>query len=335
MSLAVLPDVIGSHNGRDVFNLVHYVIRAFYEDESVIIMDKLLRQKHGERIKDEDIAKQLHLQTKQVRKYLNRLESHQLVHSEVVHVERQHQTLWFIDFKHFVNVVKLRLFKMNETVRDKLRQETHTQTYYCPNPACGKRFNALDAQMLMDRSTALFICDNIVCKHQLKCDDNRGRISEISTRTMRMQQQLQTLQQLLKKIENLILPSRPVSGFASESGDTRANRRSGTGARGSRSHEQQHGPLTYLGDSVDVVVNLKLNSVAEDEFVDVHIPEPVHAAPPPSAPSNETPILTEWQAAWLEHSQQQTEISNGTNQSGDRALDVRIPAGDDEFEDFI
>ena len=91
--------------------LIATVARAFYEDDAVMVVDVLLRDKF---LRDDDMSARLSLPAKQLRKTLEGLQSEHLVKFELVDDlstgGSQATKFWYIDYNHAVNAIRLRLY---------------------------------------------------------------------------------------------------------------------------------------------------------------------------------------------------------------------------------
>ncbi len=64
----------------------------------------------------------------------------------------------YIDYKHFVDVVKYRLFLMSNYLRESEQLEIERQTFRCSNDDCGREYTALEAQLLLTPGVYEFHC---------------------------------------------------------------------------------------------------------------------------------------------------------------------------------
>jgi len=108
--------------------VIRMVVRAFYDDEVVVVMDGLLMLTDARRntvssMREQDLATELKLQHTFVRRCLAQLEKDCLVRSREVkethgNREQNHQ-YWWVDHKQALDAIKLRMRRM----RKKLEQE--------------------------------------------------------------------------------------------------------------------------------------------------------------------------------------------------------------------
>jgi len=150
-------------------SLISTVARAFYEDEAVMLVDVLLRDKF---LRDDDMSVRLSLPAKQLRKTLEFLQTEHIVKFELVDDlstgGSQATKFWYIDYNHAVNVIRLRIYLL----RTKLEQDelkARSNSYYAcpgfhakPKPRCNGKYNETEAQQMVDPNTGLFLCQECV-----------------------------------------------------------------------------------------------------------------------------------------------------------------------------
>ncbi|CBN78187.1 conserved unknown protein [Ectocarpus siliculosus] len=103
--------------------LVSTIARAFYTDITVLVVDTLIREKYI-KDKDEELGSRLNLQPKQVRSALAELLAEGFAAKEMMSDEiysGRSSNYWYIDLRHAVNVILLRVFQMKEILSQ--RQE--------------------------------------------------------------------------------------------------------------------------------------------------------------------------------------------------------------------
>ena len=108
------------------------------------------------------MGKVVNLQHKQVRKILSELHRDHMVCTEALNDKRHggssSMTYWYIDYKYFVDVVKYRLYKMSEFLKEREQMEMVRQIYLCSNASCGREYTALEAQRLNTPRQYEFLC---------------------------------------------------------------------------------------------------------------------------------------------------------------------------------
>eukprot|EP00897_Mesotaenium_endlicherianum_P001830 jgi/Mesen1/1675/ME000137S00591 len=184
--------------------LVKLVSRAFYNDEvparqpsknakaekmenkgiAVVVLDALARRQW---MREEELARQLHLHPKQLRRTLHALEDELLIVREqrkenVKATERYNRaaaahtaeeakeeeggelkmkkhthTYCCIDYAQIYDVTRYRIHRARRAIKDELEDRNTLQEYVCPK--CASRYTALDASRLLDYSTGELKCD--------------------------------------------------------------------------------------------------------------------------------------------------------------------------------
>ncbi|KAJ2130007.1 hypothetical protein GGH17_003917, partial [Coemansia sp. RSA 788] len=127
-----------SDDGLEIVRrLVDVVARTFYKDEHIIALDYLNRH---EIARTDVLSRYLHVKPKEVHKIYNELEKHRLVKVMVrsdeptdnnIYQRRGKQRYYYIDYKQFVDVVKWRMYKLQEQVRSGMDKEQENLGYDC------------------------------------------------------------------------------------------------------------------------------------------------------------------------------------------------------------
>lgn len=94
------------------------------------------------------------------------------------------------------------------------REELESQGYVCPQ--CRKAFTTLDAGTLVDPYRGGFFCD--VCDHELQDNENEEEVRGSKDRTKRLMEQTTTIRDLLKRMDDVILPRCIASAAAGREG---------------------------------------------------------------------------------------------------------------------
>lgn len=148
--------------------LISTVARAFYEDEAVMLIDVLLRDKF---LRDDDMSVRLSLPAKQLRQTLQFLQREHIVKYELVDDlatgGSQATKFWYIDYNHAVNAIRLRIYLLRTKLEKDELQARSNSYYMCPGfnavPArCNGKYNETQAQSIVDISTGLFLCQECV-----------------------------------------------------------------------------------------------------------------------------------------------------------------------------
>ncbi|KAL5523175.1 hypothetical protein ACEPAF_1442 [Sanghuangporus sanghuang] len=192
--------------------LVQYVSRAFYEPKFVIIMDQLARHPV---LKDDDLAGRIGLQAKELNKLMA-----VLLNDRLVQVHRQNELkegaqrsigkqYYFIDYRHFCNVVKWRVAEMRRLIDSTLRNELDNKGYICPN--CKATFQPLEVDRLMDYARGAFLCDQCTTSpggpHELVPNEDEESVRGSKDRMERFNYQTKFIREGLRKSEQMTLPA--------------------------------------------------------------------------------------------------------------------------------
>ncbi|CAF0731107.1 unnamed protein product [Adineta steineri] len=145
--------------------LIRFIMRTFYEVPKSLVIEYIY---HYERIKQQDLADLLCLDTKLVRSFIQEfkrdkfiIEDHRLESNDGTTGRRtQDQYYYKIDTTTFINVVRYRLIHMQMHVESFERQQTYKQSNYkCEQ--CAKEYTELDVGKLYDFTQDTFIC--LIC----------------------------------------------------------------------------------------------------------------------------------------------------------------------------
>ncbi|KAL6131398.1 hypothetical protein ACLB2K_069774 [Fragaria x ananassa] len=223
--------------------LVRLVAGAFYDDDissktdnsqpksgrsvdnrgiGVVVLEALSRRQW---VREEDLAKDLNLNSKQLRRTLRFFEEEKLVtrdHRKERHAKKEGEekikmytySYCCLDYAQMYDVVRYRLHRMKKKLKEKLEDK---------NTNCGRRYDALDALRLISMEDGDFHCGE--CKGKLVAveTDNDvaspqigdGESSIISRRQMReqskamlrnMEEQLKPLMEQINKVKDLPVP---------------------------------------------------------------------------------------------------------------------------------
>ncbi|XP_049394297.1 transcription initiation factor IIE subunit alpha-like [Solanum stenotomum] len=241
--------------------LVKLAARAFYDDITtkgdnqpksgrsdnrgiaVVILDALTRRQW---VREEDLAKDLKLHTKQLRRTLRFFEEEKLItrdhrkegakgakvyNSAVAatvdglqngkegddKIKMHTHSYCCLDYAQIYDVVRYRLHRMKKKLRDELDNKNTVQEYICPN--CGKRYTALDALRLISPVDEYFHCescngelvaesDKLASQGTTDGDDNdrRRRREKLEDMLHRVEAQLKPLMDQLARVKDLPAP---------------------------------------------------------------------------------------------------------------------------------
>ncbi|KNA21388.1 hypothetical protein SOVF_043640 isoform B [Spinacia oleracea] len=240
--------------------LVKLTARAFYDDIStkgdnqpktsrsdnrgtaVVILDALTRRQW---VREEDLAKDLKLHLKQLRRTLRFFEEEKLVmrdhrketakgvrmHNAAVSATANHHygregddkiklhthSYCCLDYAQIYDVVRYRMHRMKKKLKDELDSKNTIQEYICPN--CNKRYTALDAARLISEDGENFLCES--CQGELvaesdklagqdvgDADENvrRRRREKLKEMLQKMEEQLKPLVEQLNRVKDLAVP---------------------------------------------------------------------------------------------------------------------------------
>lgn len=240
--------------------LVKLTARAFYDDITakgdnqpktgrsdnrgiaVVVLDALTRRQW---VREEDLAKDLKLHLKQLRRTLRFFEEEKLVtrdhrketakgakaYSAAVAATADNLTgrdgeekiklhthsYCCLDYAQIHDVVRYRLHRMKKKLKDELDNKNTVQEYVCPK--CGKRYNALDAIRLISFEDDSFHCES--CNTELVAesdkiasqdigdgDDNarRRRREKLRDMLQKMEVELKPLMDQLSRVKDLDAP---------------------------------------------------------------------------------------------------------------------------------
>ncbi|MED6199625.1 hypothetical protein PIB30_077640 [Stylosanthes scabra] len=241
--------------------LVKLMARAFYDDLTskgdnqpktgrtdnrgiaVVVLDALTRRQW---VREEDLAKDLKLHTKQLRRILRFFEEEKIItrdhrretakgakmYSAAVaatadghsiakegeeKVKLHTHSYCCLDYAQIYDVVRYRLHRMKHKLKDELEDKNTVQEYVCPT--CGKRYNALDALRLISFEDEDFHCescngrlevesDKIASQEAGDGDDNarRRRREKLKDMLQKMEVQLKPLMDQLSRVKDLPVP---------------------------------------------------------------------------------------------------------------------------------
>ncbi|KAL0727512.1 hypothetical protein Bca4012_023605 [Brassica carinata] len=145
----------------------------------VVVLDALMRRQW---VREEDLARDLKKNPKQVRKILRHFEEKHLVtryqrketakrakiynvavaaataHGRAVDNLKLHtQSYCCLDYQHMYDTARLRLQKIKRKLKDELEDKYSLQKYCCPN--CSRKYSALDALRLISMEDDAFHCE--------------------------------------------------------------------------------------------------------------------------------------------------------------------------------
>jgi transcription initiation factor IIE alpha subunit len=188
--------------------LIRFIMRTFYDIPKSLVIEYIY---HHERIKQQDLADRLCLDSKLIRSYIQEfkrdkfiIEDHRLESNDGTTGRRnQDQYYYKIDTTTFINVVKYRLINMQTYVENLERQQTYKQSNYkCEQ--CSKEYTELDIGKLYDLTQDTLIC--LICGGHVHEDIETKEITtnrQIANMSL-FNEQMKPLFQILEKIDEIM-----------------------------------------------------------------------------------------------------------------------------------
>ncbi|WJX36652.1 hypothetical protein P8452_24508 [Trifolium repens] len=285
--------------------LVKLAARAFYDDLTsegdnqpkkgrsdnrgiaVVVLDALTRRQW---VREEDLAKDLKLHTKQLRRTLHLFEDEKIItrdnrretakgakiYSAAVasttgkegeeKVKLHRHSYCCLDYAQIYDVVRYRLHHMKHKLKDELENKNSIREYICTN--CGNRYNSLDVLGLLSSEDGDFLCERcngtLVESDQLAAQEGGDGDGDENARRRRREKLKDMLQKMEVQLEPLIdqlgrVKDLPIPEFGSlQAWEARASAAgraaNGDNAGDSKSHLGYNGaPMPYSGDTKVVV----------------------------------------------------------------------------------
>uniref|UniRef100_A0A1J3F7T7 General transcription factor IIE subunit 1 n=1 Tax=Noccaea caerulescens TaxID=107243 RepID=A0A1J3F7T7_NOCCA len=194
--------------------LVRTVARVFYDNyttvsdnqqksartesrgTAVVVLDALTRRQW---VREEDLAKDLRVNAKQLRKILRHFEEQKMVmryerketakrakmYSVAVsattdgraedNVKLHTHSYCCLDYQQMYDIVRYKLDRIKKKLKSELEDKNTVQEYSCPN--CKRKYNALDALRLISMEDDAFHCEN--CNGELVVECNKLSSKEV------------------------------------------------------------------------------------------------------------------------------------------------------------
>ncbi|KAL3016194.1 hypothetical protein AAZX31_06G199600 [Glycine max] len=275
--------------------LVKLAARAFYDDLTskgenqpksgrsdnrgiaVVILDALTRRQW---VREEDLAKDLKLHTKQLRRTLRFFEEEKIITREYRRETAKGAKMYSaataatVDVQltgkegeeKIYDVVRYRIHRMKKLLKDELDNKNTIEEYICTK--CGKRYNALDALRLVSFEDDDFHCescngklevenDKFVAQEGGDGDENarRRRHEKLKDMLQKMEAQLKPLMDQLSRVKDLPVPE--FGSLLAWEARASAMGRAANGDMSGDSKMSQLGyngaPMPYSGDTKVVV----------------------------------------------------------------------------------
>ena len=113
--------------------LISAVVRAFYDDDAVCLIDVMIRDKF---LRDDDMQQRLQLPSKKLRATLQFLQDEHLVNFELVddlaQGGSQATKFWYIDYNQAVHTITLRLHLLQKELVEAASLAESSSFYQCP-----------------------------------------------------------------------------------------------------------------------------------------------------------------------------------------------------------
>uniref|UniRef100_A0A7S4KGS3 HTH TFE/IIEalpha-type domain-containing protein n=1 Tax=Paramoeba aestuarina TaxID=180227 RepID=A0A7S4KGS3_9EUKA len=185
---------------RQLERVVRLTVRAFFDPAEIVVIDELVRQRQT-KVKDEALAKLLHLKVRDVQRALNKLHPQMIVafekrneKNEVVTSQEENNsgepgqrrqrsknivhTLWYIDYPKFLDMLRYKLSVMQNS---RSQRQSKTNPYECKK--CEKEYDVLVAAL-----GHRFLCEK--CGQPLTekvVNSNHGNLDTLSLLTAQLQ----------------------------------------------------------------------------------------------------------------------------------------------------
>lgn len=179
--------------------LIATVARAFYDDDAVVLIDVLIRDKF---LRDDDMAPRLSLPAKKLRATLQFLQEEHLVNSETVddlaQGGSQATKFYYLDYNRAVHSIRLRIHLLQQKLEQQERQARSSSFYLCPGykqKRCNGRYTEEEAQQVIDMNTGLFLCQQ--CSVLFENDPNQP---SVETYTLQL---VDNTKELKQAVDNL------------------------------------------------------------------------------------------------------------------------------------
>ncbi|KAI0307613.1 TFIIE alpha subunit-domain-containing protein [Multifurca ochricompacta] len=204
--------MLTEENKATLYLLVQHVTRAFYDPRFIVVMDQLSRHQV---LKDDDLAGRVGLQVKELNKLMATLEKDGLIQAHRQNelkegaqrsVGRQY---FYVDYKHFCNVVKWRVAEMHRVIDTGLRNQLDNKGYICPR--CSRSYTPLDADKIADYERGIFICED--CGTELVDNENAENVRGSQDRMQRFNYQMRFIREGLRKSEEMVMPHFDISQY--------------------------------------------------------------------------------------------------------------------------
>lgn len=199
---------------NSVYKLVQFIVRAFYDDVHVVVMEALLNYQTSEinEVREADLVKKVNLRPKTVTQALNELKADFIVVRDTKPVEKKkgqkkftkEEVYWKIDYKQFLDAVRLRMKILANEVSKK---EKADPTYVCTS--CNEEYTAFQVARLLDMNTGCLFCSVCGCEVIESLDSSEKHAETVAgkeTLEVRFNSQLKQIIELLKESSDFVVP---------------------------------------------------------------------------------------------------------------------------------
>ncbi|KAJ3351242.1 General transcription factor IIE subunit 1 [Entophlyctis luteolus] len=189
---------------RVLRELVMRVARSYYQPHYIIILDLLAIRGA---MREEDMATALRISPGDSRKLCKKLVADRIIKANSVLIELKHykitkktsRTYYYIDYKSFVNVLKFKMFKIQEVIRKEIDEHNNNLAYECPS--CKGKYDPYAVLRMMRPEDGLFVCEQ--CQTVLEQEKGTDFENDLSRR---FNMERLPILKLLQQTESLTIP---------------------------------------------------------------------------------------------------------------------------------
>ncbi|KAJ3373094.1 hypothetical protein GGF31_001081 [Allomyces arbusculus] len=195
--------------------LVRRTMRTFFEPKETIIMDFLTSTPLPAPILDMDLGKVLGVTAKEVGHMVARLVTHRLLRKEQKEdaakkgaTKPSLRNVYFLDYKQFLDVMKWKLYTMQQITKQKIEYNMDARGYECPE--CGRQYTILQAQSRLfsyvdarGETTFEFRCE---AHPETKLEERDADDTTGADELGRLSEQQRPLLDLIRQCDNIKLP---------------------------------------------------------------------------------------------------------------------------------
>ncbi|KAI6651717.1 General transcription factor IIE subunit 1 [Oopsacas minuta] len=183
---------------------VQLVAHTFYPPKEFLFIDLLVKNTI---LSEEDLAKKLHSEARQLRSVKNQFERDKLIREKIISIPKpegrpQKISYYYIDYQMFVNVVRYRLFKMGDKLELEERGSERTN-YLCTKQYCFPNYTDLDMDKLLN-SEGNLVCER--CGSLVEEEEKKTQSSTINS-IAKLNLQLKPIYDLLKQFKDSTVPN--------------------------------------------------------------------------------------------------------------------------------